>query len=181
VVVAGVGVLLVVLLSDDDSDDTSATSPPSATASAAAEEMSGQDVDTDVDLPTGAQVPMDEPDDTSGDEQIAGSTDVAGTFLQALVEGDGDYALELSATDLQTVVEQQAAENGVAPGDFFVAVFYERALGNEEIADAELVSIEYDQASGLEAITVAVSTASTESTLVVYVDEDLLVADLSLP
>ncbi|RBY83126.1 hypothetical protein [Blastococcus sp. TF02A-26] len=181
VLVAGVGVLLFFLLSGDDSDDSAGPAAPTATTTAAGEDMDGELVDPDVELPTGAQVPMEEADDPSGEEEIPGSVEVAATFFEALVGGDGAYALDLVGPDLLAVVEQEAAANGVAPEEFLVAVFYERVLGNEEITDAELVGVEYDEGSGLEAVTVTVGTASAERTLTMYVDEDLLVADLELP
>jgi hypothetical protein len=191
VVLAGVGVLLFFLLGSDDDDDNTAsgtTTSPTASASVAAEEMGSEEVEPVEDLPTGAQVPMEDMDTENGggsgggaSEEIPGSVDLTEAFLVAILSGDGDTALSLAGPDLVAVIEENAAQHGLAPGEFLVTVFYESVLNNEEPTDVALVSVEYDSGSGLEVVTVEISSASVTSEVAIYVSEDLLVADIALP
>ncbi len=194
VVLAGVGVLLFFLLKDDD-DGGSTTASTSTSASVStsssaeqmgAEEMGGTEVDPDEDLPTGANVPMDDMDDDNGGgsgdsgEEFPGSIELAATFLQLLVDGDGDTALSLAGADLTAVIEELAAGEGLPPGEYLYRRFY-ASIGDAAPEAAELLAVEYDSASDLEAISIGISTAAGDFEIVVYVGEDLLVEDLGLP
>ena len=187
VVLIGAGVLTFFLLKDDDDDsNTASTATPSISAQEmGSEEMSGAEVDPDIDLPTGAEVPVDdepmEPPTSGGDtgeETIGGSVDLAAAWLVAVAQGDTATAWSLTDPSLQSAATDAAAGTDATPEEFLVGYFYSDVLQSEEPTDAQLVAVEYDSSTASDVVVIDVTLSGGGSVQVaLFVNESLLVQD----
>ena len=189
VVLAGVGVLLFFLLKDDD-DDSNTAAPASTSASVEAQEMGseemGEDAPSEVDLPSGAEVPMDDMDEMdvpsgggdTGDETITGSIELAAQWLGAIAQADTASAWALTDPALQAAATEGSASAGITPEEYLVGYVYTNVFQGEDPTDASLITVQFDDASQTDVVVIEVVLASGSSVQVaVFVNEGLLVQD----
>ena len=188
VVLAGVGVLLFFLLGDDDDSNTASgtTTPPSSSAPVSAEgmgsEQMGEDDPPTMDLPTGAEVPMEDMDPPtsggSGEETITGSVDLAASWVVAVAQADTATAWALTDPALQASATEAAAGTDASPEQFLVGYIYSEVFQSETPVEASLVTVEYDSESGSDVVVIELVLEGGGSVqLAVFVNEALLVQD----
>ena len=110
--------------------------------------------------------------------QIAGSSDLALAWVQAVYDFDYTTAYGLSCAELQSAAQQGSAGTEYGPEEYLTLYFYSQVLGGRTIAEGGLVSIEYDPANGVDVATfeLTLEDGSTQS-VQVWVDETLTVCN----
>jgi hypothetical protein len=138
-------------------------------------------MDTNMNLPGGAEPPPTNPggsmgnDQSGGDNgQFAGSGDAAIAWVNAMFTGDFTTGYSSLCPDLQTVISGAASQNDVTNEDALSILFYQVTLSGHGITDGSADSVDAGDGLDLVSFTLQLDDGSTYN-LIVGVDQNLAV------